>query len=138
MNDAVTTVAQLKQAVADFVDQRDWAQFHSPKNLTMSLAIEVAELMEHFQWLDVSESRQVQTRAADKAAVGEELADVLAYTLALANAMDIDLAQTFAQKMLKNHAKYPAAEFLGRWNKSTPADSTATNPDPPSANSNSK
>jgi NTP pyrophosphatase (non-canonical NTP hydrolase) len=122
MNDAVTTVAQLKQAVASFVDQRDWGQFHSPKNLAMSVAIEAAELMEHFQWLDVAESRQVQTRASDKAAVGEEIADVLAYLLALANTMEIDLAQTFAGKMVKNQAKYPATEFQGRWHRSAPTD----------------
>ncbi len=59
MNDSETTVAQLRQLIGHFVDQRDWHQFHAPKNLAMSMAIEAAELMEHFQWLSAEQSREV-------------------------------------------------------------------------------
>ena len=74
------------------MDERDWRQFHSPKNLSMSLAIEAAELMEHFQWIDAAESRRVGDDPAKLAAVREEIADVLCYLLALANELDLDLS----------------------------------------------
>lgn len=115
MSDATTTLAELRQQVRQFVDQRDWQQFHSPKNLSMALAIEAAELMEHFQWLDVEASRQLSHDAAKLAEVGEELADVFCYTLALANVLNIDLSATMRAKMVKNAAKYPADEYHGRF-----------------------
>lgn len=115
MNDSETTIAELRQLVDQFVDERDWQQFHSPKNLAMALAIEAAELMEHFQWIDIEKSRKVAEDADKLAAIGEELADVLSYTLALANSLGIDLATTHRQKMLKNAEKYPADEFHGRF-----------------------
>ena len=64
MSDQSTTIAELRQLVASFVAERDWNQFHSPKNLSMSLAIEAAELMEHFQWLTIDQSRAVASDAA--------------------------------------------------------------------------
>ena len=115
MPDSSTTLADLKALVRRFVDERDWQQFHSPKNLSMSLAIEAAELMEHFQWIDIAESRAAGNDAAKLAAVSEELADVLCYALALANELGIDLSQSVRDKMLKNAAKYPAAEYRGRY-----------------------
>jgi len=115
--DATTTVQQLKEIMRSFVAERDWQQFHSPKNLSMSLAIEAAELMEHFQWIDVPASRQVKDDPAKLAAIGEELADVLCYALALSNELGLDLSDTIRAKMLKNAAKYPAAEFKGRYGK---------------------
>ncbi|WP_425617843.1 nucleotide pyrophosphohydrolase [Anatilimnocola sp. NA78] len=118
--DATTTVQQLKEIMRAFVAERDWQQFHSPKNLSMSLAIEAAELMEHFQWIDVPASRQVKDDPAKLAAIGEELADVLCYTLALSNELGLDLSDTMGAKMLKNAAKYPAAEFKGRYGKEDP------------------
>lgn len=113
-SDATTTVAQLRELVADFVQERDWSQFHSPKNLSMALAVEAAELMEHFQWLEVAESREVAENSDRLAAAAEEIADVLAYTLAIANSMGVDLSATLHAKMVKNAAKYPADEFRGR------------------------
>ena len=98
-----------------FVQERNWPQFHNPKNLSMALAIEAAELMEHFQWLDLDESRAVAHDAERLAAVGEELADVVCYALALANELDFDVADSVRAKMIKNAEKYPAAEFRGRW-----------------------
>ena len=117
-NDDSTTVAGLRKMMLDFVNERDWQQFHSPKNLSMALAIEASELMEHFQWIEPSESR---TPDADKlVAIGEELADVLCYALSIANELDIDVASTMSRKMELNRAKYPAAEFRGRYGKDDP------------------
>ena len=92
MSDSSTTLADLREIVHRFVDERDWRQFHSPKNLSMSLAIEAAELMEHFQWIDIDESRRVGDEPAKLAAAGEEIADVLCYLLALANELNLDLS----------------------------------------------
>jgi NTP pyrophosphatase (non-canonical NTP hydrolase) len=119
--DATTTIQQLKDVMQAFVAERDWQQFHSPKNLSMSLAIEAAELMEHFQWIDVPESRRVKDDPVKLAAIGEELADVLCYGLALANELGLDVSETMQRKMVKNAAKYPAAEFRGRYGKDDPA-----------------
>ena len=83
MADNRETVAELRQLVDRFVQERNWTQFHNPKNLSMALAIEAAELMEHFQWLDLDESRAVAQDPARLAAVAEELADVVCYALAL-------------------------------------------------------
>jgi dCTP diphosphatase len=115
MNDASTTLAELTAVVQEFVDQRDWQQFHTPKNLAMSLAIEVAELMEHFQWIDGAASRRVVDDAPKRGEVADELADVLCYTLALANQLGIDLSASFEAKMVKNRAKYPAEQYRGRY-----------------------
>ncbi len=114
MNDSTTTVSELRTLVGDFVDERDWQQFHSPKNISMALAIEAAELMEHFQWLTIDASRQIADDPKGLAAVAEELADVLSYSLAMANSLGIDLASTIEAKMVKNAQKYPAEEFRGR------------------------
>jgi len=97
-----------------FVDDRDWRQFHSPKNLAMGMAIEAAELMEHFQWIDEAESRKIADDPAKQAAAGEELADVLCYCLIMADELGLDLSETLRAKMVKNAEKYPAEEFRGR------------------------
>lgn len=115
MSDSTTTIAELRQLIRRFVDERDWQQFHTPKNLSMSLAIEAAELMEHFQWLDAAESRAIAGDPEKLAAVGEEVADVLCYLLALANALELDLADAVRDKLLKNAAKYPAELSRGRY-----------------------
>lgn len=108
MSDQETTIAELRQLVAQFVAERNWQSFHAPKNLAMSLAIEAAELMEHFQWTGVEESRQVAADEAARDTAGEELADVVCYALAMANALGLDLADAVRDKMLKNAVKYPA------------------------------
>ena len=115
MPDSTTTLADLRDLVRRFVEERDWRQFHSPKNLSMSLAIEAAELMEHFQWIDIAESRAVRTQPQKLAQVREELADVLCYALALANELEIDLSAAVRDKMVKNAAKYPADRSRGRF-----------------------
>lgn len=118
--DESTTLADLRALVRRFVDERDWGQFHAPKNISMSLAIEAAELMEHFQWIDSEASRHVGSDPAKLEAIREELADVLSYALALANVLEIDVADAVRDKMVKNALKYPADEFRGRYGKSTP------------------
>lgn len=115
MSDLTTTVAELKKLVEVFVAERDWHQFHAPKNLSMSLAIEAAELMEHFQWISPDESRQVVADEEWLTEVGEELADVLCYALAMANELGLDLVTTIQRKMQKNALKYPADEYRGRF-----------------------
>lgn len=115
MNDRTTTVSELRMLVSEFVDERDWQQFHSPKNISMALAIEAAELMEHFQWITIDASRQLVNESEKLAAVAEELADVLSYSLAMANSLGIDLAATIETKMVKNANKYPAEQFRGRF-----------------------
>lgn len=106
--DDLTTLANLRRLVADFVAARDWDRFHTPKNLAMSIAIEAAELMEHFQWLTVEEA---QTHVADpdqRAVVADELADVLIYCLSFANAASIDVAGAIHTKMARNERRFPA------------------------------
>lgn len=115
MDDSNTTVAELREMVRSFVDARDWRQFHSPKNLSMALAIEAAELMEHFQWITPDASRRIAADEDKRAAAGEELADVLSYALAIANELNIDVSQALRDKMRKNEIKYPAHEYRGRY-----------------------
>jgi len=113
--DATTTMAELRQIVADFVAERDWSQFHTPKNVSMALAIEAAELMEHFQWLTAEASRGIVAEPEKLSAVAEEIADVVGYSIALANELGIDLSQTIRAKMIKNAVKYPADKYRGRF-----------------------
>lgn len=113
--DSTTTVGQLRQVVERFVGERDWHQFHAPKNLSMALAIEAAELMEHFQWISGDASRAIREDAQVKAEVAEELADVFCYCLAIANELQIDVASALHDKMIKNSQKYPVEKFKGRF-----------------------
>jgi NTP pyrophosphatase (non-canonical NTP hydrolase) len=120
MTDIDTTLADLRRLVEQFVDQRDWHQFHTPKNLAMSLAIEAAELMEHFQWLGAEQSRAIAKQPEKSAAVGEELADVFCYVLAMANELGLDLATALRKKIRKNEEKYPVPEYRGRFGPDDP------------------
>ena len=115
MADSSTTIAELREIVRRFVDEREWRQFHSPKNLSMSLSIEAAELMEHFQWIEAAESRRVGEDSAKLAVVRDEMADVLCYLLAIANELEIDLSDAMRDKMVKNAVKYPAEQSRGRY-----------------------
>ncbi|MEK6642351.1 MAG: nucleotide pyrophosphohydrolase [Planctomycetota bacterium] len=115
MSDTTTTLSDLRKQVQAFADERDWRQFHSPKNLSMSIAIEAAELMEHFQWLENAEARQVRESPEVMLQVREELADVLCFALSFANALEIDVSDALREKMVKNAVKYPADRFRGRF-----------------------
>jgi dCTP diphosphatase len=113
--DSTTTVDELRQLMARFVDERDWPQFHSPKNLAMALGCEAAELMEHFLWMENAESHAVAADAARRPAIADEIADVLGVCLALANALDLDLSDAFLDKMSRNVLKYPADRARGKY-----------------------
>ncbi len=120
MSDADTTIHDLRQLVEQFVHQRDWHQFHTPKNLSMALAIEAAELMEHFQWLTAEQSRALADEPERLTAVGEELADVLCYAFAMANELGLDIATTVRRKMVRNAEKYPAERYRGLFGPEDP------------------
>lgn len=114
-DDRDTTVDALRGEVAAFIRERDWEQFHDPKNLSMAIATEAAELMEHFRWAKNEESRNLVKDPDVKHAVAEELADILAFALSFANSADIDIASTLRAKMRKNAEKYPADRYRGRY-----------------------
>jgi dCTP diphosphatase len=102
------SIISLQRELRDFAVERDWEQFHSPKNLVMALAGEVGELTEIFQWLTPEESADVMVQAASATRVRDEIADVLAYLLRLADVLDVDLEAALADKIVKNASKYPA------------------------------
>ena len=117
MSDERTTLQELKEKMASFVRERDWEQFHTPKNLSMSIAIEAGELMEHFQWLTVEASQNLSAEALQE--IGEELADIVIYALSLANTLGLDMADTVLAKMEKNIRKYPSEKVRGKAHKYT-------------------
>lgn len=107
--DEQTTVQELRQNVHEFVAARNWYQYHTPKHLAMSIAIEAAEIMEHFQWLTVAESQQLLADPHKRADVADEVADVLIYCLSFANATGIDLSQAIRTKLARNETRFPPA-----------------------------
>ena len=112
--DNTTTVQDLKTVVEDFVEERDWTQFHSPKNLSMALAIEASELMDLFKWKTVEEAQEeMKDKLLEDAT--DELADIMIYAIAFANRNGIDIAKAVTSKTEKNKAKYPADKFKGRF-----------------------
>ena len=115
MSDKETIIHELKSLIESFVDERDWKQFHSPKNLSMSMSIEAAELMELFQWLDLDEAREAMKAGALRESAIDEIADVLIYALAFCNSNGIDIAEAVTRKMEKNNQKYPADKFKGHF-----------------------
>jgi dCTP diphosphatase len=101
----------LKIKLKKFADDRDWDQFHSPKNLSMALSVEASELVECFQWLTESQSENLTPEQLS--AVIDEIADVQVYLLRLATKLDVNILEAVEQKMLKNAAKYPADKVRG-------------------------
>jgi NTP pyrophosphatase (non-canonical NTP hydrolase) len=108
---------ELKKALRDFASERDWEQFHSPKNLAASLAVEAAEVLEHFQWLTEESSRSLPE--AKTAQVADELADVFLYLLMLSDKLGIDLIQAARSKLSANARKYPVDLARGSSRKYT-------------------
>jgi len=101
----------LRDKLRAFAEERDWDQFHSPKNLSMALMVEAAELMEHFQWL--TEAQSAGLSAENKQAAGEELADILLYLVRLSDRLGIDLREAALLKLEKNALKYPVEQVRG-------------------------
>jgi dCTP diphosphatase len=106
-------IDDLQRRIREFARERDWEQFHTPKNLAMALSGEVGELVEILQWLTPEEAAAVMEgdRAAD---VEDELADILIYLLRLADVLDIDLLTAAGSKLVRNERRYPAPEVRGR------------------------
>jgi NTP pyrophosphatase (non-canonical NTP hydrolase) len=108
---------EITQRLRKFAKDRDWDQFHSPKNLTMALSVEVAELVEHFQWLTEDQSKALDAKTL--AEVTDEIADVQAYLIRLADKLNVDIVKAVEAKIVKNEAKYPADKVKGSAKKYT-------------------
>lgn len=119
LKDADTTLAELKERVLAFAREREWEQFHAPKNLSMALAAEAGELMEHFLWTTPDDSHRVVRDKKKRRDIGDELADVIIYALEFANVSEIDVAAAIERKMKANAKKYPVAKARGRSAKYT-------------------
>lgn len=109
------SLVELRDALREFVAERDWDRFHSPKNLASALSVEAAELLECFQWLTEAESRALTPE--QHARVRDEMADVLVYLVRLADKLDVDLLQAAREKMQKNALKYPVEKSRGNAKK---------------------
>lgn len=113
----LSTLDELRSALRQFAAERDWDQFHSPKNLAMALTVETAELLEHFQWLN--EGTAAELPLAKQAQIEEELADVLLYLVRLADKLGVDLLEAARRKLEVNARKYPAEQVRGSSKKYT-------------------
>ena len=111
------SIASLQRELRKFAEDRDWGQFHSPKNLATALSIEAAELLEHFQWMGDLESRNLPEEK--RARIGEEVADVLLYLLQLSDKLDIDVLAAANRKLQTNAIKYPVEKARGTSKKYT-------------------
>ena len=119
LSDSITTLAELKARVLAFAREREWEQFHAPKNLSMALAAEAGELMEHFLWCTPEASRAIAREEARRKKIEEELADVVIYALEFANMTGMDVAAVIEAKMSANAKKYPVEKARGRSDKYT-------------------
>ncbi len=111
ISDPDAALLGLRDALRRFAAERDWDQFHSPKNLAAALSVEAAELLEHFQWLSEEASASLSTEARNR--VAEEMADVLLYLVRLADKLDVDLVAAAVAKMALNARKYPIEKSRG-------------------------
>lgn len=117
MTDETTTLATLRDMVRRFAADRQWEPYHTPKNLAMGTAIEAAELMEHFLWMDGPASLEIVKDPARREQVADEIADVACHLLNLCNVLNLDLSEAFRVKMAKNEQKYPADQYRGRYTR---------------------
>ncbi|SAK50736.1 hypothetical protein AWB75_01440 [Caballeronia catudaia] len=118
--EGASELAQMRDMLREFVCERDWSRFHSPKNLAAALSVEASELLEPFTWLasgDKSELDEAKLRA-----IRHEMADVLAYLVMLADALEVDLHRALIEKMALNRSKYPAHKVKGDARKYTEYD----------------
>ena len=115
MNDQLV-IKDVISALRLFSKERDWDQFHNPKNLSMALSVEAAELLEHFQWLSEKQANELRSIEADsekRKAIADEIADVILYSLRISDVMNIDLKHAIEEKMKKNAEKYPIEKAKG-------------------------
>lgn len=116
----MSDLRELQQKIIEFRDARDWEQFHNPKDVAISLVLEAGELLEHFQWKDLSETKQHLSKNIDE--VSNELADVLYWVLLMAHDLNIDLPSALNKKMKNNETKYPVEKAKGSHKKYTDLD----------------
>jgi dCTP diphosphatase len=119
MTDHTTTFEEIKSAVAKFAKDRDWEQFHAPKNLTMAIAAEAGELLEHYLWVTTEASSKLTSDPQKRDKVAEELADIIILSLQFSNMTGIDVAAAITSKLQKNAAKYPVEKAKGWSSKYT-------------------
>ena len=119
VSDRETRIAELKERVRKFIDDRDWAKYHNPKDIATSIAIEASELMELFQWVKDSQLDTVVNDPDKVARIEAELADIVIYCLGLANTLDIDVSRAVLGKVAENEARYPVDEVRGNYRKYT-------------------
>jgi dCTP diphosphatase len=114
MDDRETTVADLRRRVREFRDRREWEHFHTPKNLSMAIAVEAAELMEELLWLDSEEELRLVEDSSRLEQLGAELADIVIYALSFANSVGLDVTTAVLDKLASNEKRYPESEYRGR------------------------
>ncbi|MEC8646464.1 MAG: nucleotide pyrophosphohydrolase [Candidatus Latescibacterota bacterium] len=114
MQDNTSTVAELKGIVRQFVDERDWRQFHTPKDLAIGISVEAAELLEHFRFRSEEEIKERLKETASRQAVGHELADVLYFVLLMCEQLDMDASTLLREKMAISAGRYPVEKARGR------------------------
>ena len=113
----MSVIKDLQAEIKQFIDERDWSQFHNYKDLAISLSLEASEVLEHFQWKD--NEKMNQHAVEHKEEIAEELADVFYWVLLISNKLNINLAEEFRKKMVKNAAKYPIEKAKGKSDKYT-------------------
>jgi dCTP diphosphatase len=114
---ATSDLLELRDIVRQFATERDWQQFHTPKNLAMALSVEVAELVEHFQWLQTGADHELDDK--QRLGIRHELADSLVYLIRLADCVNVDLRSAVLEKMQLNREKYPIDKVKGQSRKYT-------------------
>jgi dCTP diphosphatase len=113
--DKKTTLSELKSMVEEFVAEREWEQFHNPKNLSMAISIEAAELMDIFKWFSSEDSKGLMSQDKYRQMIKDEIADIMIYCMAFANRNSIDISDIIKTKMKKNAIKYPSNIYKGRF-----------------------
>lgn len=114
MQDDASTVTELKETIRQFVDEREWRQFHTPKDLAVGLSIEAAELLEHFRFRSNEEIEEQLKESASRQAIGHELADVLYFVLPICEQLDMDASALLREKMAISARRYPVEKARGR------------------------
>lgn len=111
----MSDITELTEKIKKFRDERNWKQFHNPKDIALSLVLEASEVLEHFQWKNEKEIEKYVRKG--KESIGEELADVLYWVLLLAHDLKIDLKKALIEKLKKNEEKYPVKKAKGKYLK---------------------
>ena len=119
MKKSEITLQEIKARIKQFIKERDWEQFHSPKNISMSISIEAAELMEHFQWLTTEQSKKLLKDKKKREEIEDELADIAIYIIDFCNLFNIDIEKIIIRKLDKSARKYPTNLVKGKPHKYT-------------------